>query len=64
MFPNQPKTPKLPEGSKVTWVVKYQGGRKPFDNDRDARLFVAEQRALEKGWGELIQQTETVVLPR
>lgn len=67
MFVNKPKGPKappIPAGSKVTWVVKYPGGRKPFEDERTARIFAAEQRATEKGWSEVIRQVETVVVPR
>ena len=67
MFVNKPKAPKappVPAGSKVTWVVKYQGGRKPFEDEREARRFAAEQRGTEKGWSEVILQIETVVVPR
>lgn len=54
----------LPKDAKVTWVVKYHGGRKPFKTEREARLFLAECRAEEKGWGELIQQIEIVKVKR
>lgn len=67
MFVNKPKKPKapaIPKDAKVTWVVRYHGGRKPFDDEKEARRFAAEKRAEDKGWSELILQTETVVVPR
>ena len=54
----------IPKDAKVTWVVKYQRGRKPFPTEREARRFLAEQRATEKGWGELVQQIEIVKVKR
>lgn len=54
----------IPRGSKTTWVVKYHGGRKPFESEKEARRFAAEKRAEEKGWSELIKQIEIVVVKR
>lgn len=55
----------IPKDAKVTWVVKYQGGRKPFQTEREARRFIAENRAsTENAWAELIQQIEIVKVKR
>ncbi|MBB3910130.1 hypothetical protein [Sphingomonas desiccabilis] len=54
-------------GPKVTYEVRYQGGRKTFDrlegNDPDvfARAFAAQQRAKDKGWAEIARVSTEII---
>lgn len=66
MFPQKKKTPitGIPKDAKQSYVVKYHGGRKPFDFRQDADDFAAECRKSDKGWAEVIHQIEIVVVPR
>lgn len=56
-------------GPKVTYEVKYQGGRKAFDrlegNDPEvyARAFADQQRQKDKGWAE-ISRVQTEIIER
>ena len=59
----------LPErrGPKVTYEVRYQGGRKSFDRlegtdpAASARPFAALQRTKEKGWAEIARVTTEII---
>lgn len=71
MFPKQKPQQPLPPGAvvvpqdaKQSYVVKYHGGRKPFDIRADADDFANECREAPKGWAEVIRQIEIVVSPR
>ena len=54
-------------GPKVTFQVRYRGGRKEFDRleGKDpatcARAFAAEQRTKEAGWAEIARVTTEIV---
>lgn len=63
MFVNKPKM-ELPKGAKESYAVRYQGGRKVFDDFTSAAKFAQEQKGLPKGWAEVIQVVEIVVRPR
>ena len=54
----------IPADAKVSFVVRYNGGRKPFDTKDDAMSFAETQRSLEKGWAEVTKTIEIVVSPR
>lgn len=64
MFPQ--KTPKLPlpRGAKESFVVRYRGGRKPFDTEAEAMTFANAERSNEQGWAEVTHVVESVVSPR
>lgn len=71
MFPNQPKAkkvqapaPSIPDNAKVSFVVKYRGGRKPFDTKLEAMLFAKDERDKENGWAEVSKVIETIESPR
>lgn len=71
MFPRKPAPPKVPPGFltipatvRQFYVVRYHGGRKPFDIRADADDFAAQCRSTEKGWAEVIRTYEEVVSPR
>ncbi len=64
MFTLPKDTLKLPKGARETFVVRYQGGRKPFPSRKDADAFSKACREAEKGWAEVIRQIEIVVSPR
>lgn len=62
MFFREPM--KVPPGAKVTFQVRYHGGRKPFDTRPGADEFAAEQRAKDNGWAAIDQVVTTEVEPR
>lgn len=71
MFPRKPPPPKappgfimIPETVRQFYVVRYHGGRKPFDIRADADDFAATCRKQDKGWAEVIRTYEEVVSPR
>lgn len=71
MFPNRPKAApavkgflSVPDDVRQFYVVKYHGGRKPFDIRADADDFAASCRSTEKGWAEVIRTYEEIVSPR
>lgn len=74
MFPQQPKAaprphivpPRqtIPANAKVTFAVRYPGGRKPFEDKAEAMDFAQVQRSTDKGWAEVVQIVETIVSAR
>lgn len=63
MFIKNDKDIQVPKNAKVSWVVKYKGGRKPFPTEREARRFMGKQKA-EGSWVELTEQIEIVRVAR
>jgi hypothetical protein len=61
---DKPKKMPVPKGAKESWVVRYPGGRKPFDREKTAMDFARSARAEEKGWAEVSHLVERVVSPR
>ena len=60
----KPKAAVLPAGAKQSWVVRYRGGRKPFDDEGEAMRFARAERANEGGWAEVSHVVERIVSPR
>ena len=55
------------KGPKVEYLVRYQGGRKPFeflegsDPAKHARAFAAQQRDKANGWAQIERVTTEIV---
>lgn len=55
------------KGPKVEYLVRYQGGRKPFeflegkDPDKHARAFAAAQREKANGWAQIERVTTEII---
>jgi hypothetical protein len=60
----KPKPTEVPKDAKVSFAVKYKGGRKPFDNLPDAMAFAGTQRDQVDGWAEVTRVVETIESPR
>lgn len=55
------------KGPVVNYLVRYQGGRKPFDflegtdTTRHARAFAEEQRGKPNGWAQIERVTTEII---
>jgi len=55
------------KGPKVEYLVRYQGGRKPFeflegkDPSKHARAFANEQRMKANGWAQIERVTTEII---